>query len=343
MSIKSKILTLIRDIVPYGIVKYRRKKKKEKKLKYLKMTEGPDYFTNTGEKCINLYLQDDLLGWQYFSYTRSRLPDRIIWNRQNPTLKDHVYAHNEIKNLIGNPEHRYALLIETKEICPEPYDILLNNEQLAKKFDLIFTHSDALLEKYQNARFVPAGGVWYGQTTYGGIVSNKLYLGKDKNISLVCSDKVMCELHRIRLELAMKYKNTKEVDTFGTFDGGKYVQISETLQEYRFSIVIENTLSKYCFTEKILNCFEAMTIPIYLGAQCIGQFFNEEGIITITIEDAKNGLESIIDKCTEEYYLNHIEAVKDNFNRVQEYTCQEDYLTNHYLKEITGNCKSKEE
>lgn len=334
MSFRGKFISIVREFVPYGIIQKRKKKHMERKLRYCGNIVEPIYYSSCGEKCSIFYLQDDLLGWQFFSYTRSGIPSRLIWNRTNPSLKRHFYAHNEIDKQIGNPEHKYALLVETKEICPEPYSLLLNDKKLASTFDCIFTHSDELLEKYENAKFLPAGGVWYGTSTYGGIVSDRLYEYKKKNISLVCSNKSMCELHRIRLSLARKYNGSRLVDTFGTFDGGCYIKISDSLQDYRYSIVIENTISKYCFTEKLLNCFASMTIPIYLGASQIGLFFNLEGIVVISEQEAKNGLEDVIKRCTEDYYSDHIEAIKDNYRRVQHYTCQENYLLDNYYEEL---------
>lgn len=331
---KVKILACIRRIIPYGIMDKRRRKQVEDHLKYLPKTNGPKFYDKDGKLFKVFYLKDELLGWQYYSYTRHRFPSGILWDRNNPSLSSHFYAHENIENIVGTPVHKYAILVETEEIAGGAYKKLLENETLAVEFDLIFTHSEKLLNKYSNARFIPAGGVWYGLPAYGGKIADDLYKRKIKDISIVSSDKVMCNLHRVRLHLARKLKNNWAVDTYGTFDGGKYVKISETLESYRYSIVIENTVSAYCFTEKVLNCFASMTIPIYLGATKISNFFNVKGMIIINQEQAENGLEEVIKKCTPEYYSECLEAILDNFNRVNDYLCQEDYITSHYLNEL---------
>ncbi len=87
-------------------------------------------------------------------------------------------------------------------------------------------------------------------------------------------------------------------------------------EEYRFTIAIENLVSPFYFTEKILNCFAAQTIPIYIGATEIGRFFNLDGIIPIRVEDLDR-LEEILAQCTPEEYERRLPAVLDNYRRVQ--------------------------
>ena len=87
---------------------------------------------------------------------------------------------------------------------------------------------------------------------------------------------------------------------------------------YRYSVVVENYIAPFYFTEKIMNCFAAETIPIYLGATQIDKFFNPDGIIKISVEDCDN-IEEILKKCTVEEYERRLPAVIDNFRRTQQY------------------------
>jgi len=66
---------------------------------------------------------------------------------------------------------------------------------------------------------------------------------------------------------------------------------------------------------------------VYVGCSNIGQFFNTEGIIKL---DHELELESL----TEELYLSKLDAVKDNFERIQKYEIPEDWIYETYLKEI---------
>lgn len=301
----------------------------------------PPYLTNSfGEKMQVFYLSDELLGSEFYSYTQFRFPRNILWDRTNCFLNVHFYAHDNIFFVDGRPKVKIALLVETEQIDPKPYKALINNERLANSFDLIFTHSSKILSKYAHAKFIPAGGVWYGTDAYGGSLDELAYQKKTRGISIVSSDKAMCVLHKARINLAWRLKNNPLVDTYGTFDGGRYVKISETLTDYRFSIVIENTLDDYCFTEKVLNCFASMTIPIYLGAKKISNFFNPEGIIQLSLDDLTN-IDYILQKCDEKLYSSKKEAVIENFFRVKEMTCQEDFIYENYSELLLELLKKK--
>ena len=141
-------------------------------------------------------------------------------------------------------------------------------------------------------------------------------------------------MHIVRKKLAFKCKNESLADTYGNFDGGNYVNVEKYLKDYRYSIAIENDITPYFFTEKILNCFAAQTIPIYLGATEIGRFFNANGIIQIGLEDCEH-IENILKHCTPEEYERRLPAVIDNFNRAMRYVSQTrfDELYISYIKD----------
>lgn len=112
---------------------------------------------------------------------------------------------------------------------------------------------------------------------------------------------------------------------------GGGVSVETTLQDYRYSIIIENDITPYFFTEKITNCFISQTIPIYLGATQIHKFFNPDGIITISLEDLDR-LGDILKQCTPQEYERRLPAILDNFERVKEYSSSWDWLYLHYFK-----------
>ena len=116
---------------------------------------------------------------------------------------------------------------------------------------------------------------------------------------------------------------------------GGYVNCEITLQKYRYSIIIENDVTPYFFTEKITNCFAAQTIPIYLGATEIHKFFNPEGIITISLKDLDH-IEDILKQCTPEEYERRLPAVLDNFERVKQFEDTTEYMYQQDLKDIYG-------
>ena len=327
---KNSIKKGIKNVMPYGIVRAAEKKReRENKIIYDYVPQR-EFYNIKGEKIHTFYLQDSLCIHQPWGFVYGRTPGTVLWDRFHPGLDIHFYTHKDILQTVGKPRKRFAYLIESETIVPEDYQIFEQQKGLSREFDLIFTHSAKMLNQLPNARFLPASGVWYANELSGNALDAKQYEKKKRMISLIASNKQDCEMHRIRKSIALEMKEKHLADTFGTFDGGARVEfVDTTLKEYRYQIVIENEISDYYFTEKILNCFASMTIPVYIGAAKIGDFFNENGIIYVKQPSCECVVETL-KRCTENYYEEHIDAVLDNYKRVQEFLCIEDYLMQHY-------------
>jgi hypothetical protein len=195
----------------------------------------------------------------------------------------------------------------------------------------VFTYDDEILNALPNAVFYPVcAQVWYGRENGEFVLDQENYRKKTKDVSILSSGKVLCPLHKVRLETARYCRREGIADAYGSFDGGAYCRVDDTLREYRYSFSFENDISDYFFTEKLTNCFAAQTIPIYLGARKISEFFNEDGILFITEKDLACP-EDILKRCTPEEYERRLPAVLDNYNRVQEYLNMQDYLYEHCL------------
>lgn len=218
-----------------------------------------------------------------------------------------------------------ALLIEPRSIQQKVYEWM---EQNYHKFKYVFTHDSKLLRMCDNAKLILWGG------GCGGISEYPL-VEKTKNISMVSSNKTMCELHWRRIELARALKDNPYVDVMGTVDGGAYVEPNKIYQEYRFSIAFENYIDDYWFTEKICNCFANKVVPIYFGARGISDYFNIYGIIDqfdswlelnhfLQKDDAMELLMEVYN--SEEMQ----EAIEDNYKRVQKYRTFEYWFFNEY-------------
>ncbi len=254
----------------------------------------------------------------------------FFWDRYNYGLPTHFYGSDAMLHTFGTPVTKYGMLTESKVIVPQEYELFHKHKGLEKEFKYIFTYDDGLLNELDNARFYPiAAGIWNRE------MKEELYQVKEQDISILSSDKVMCPLHRFRLELARKCKREHLAAAFGKFDGGSYVRsVDECLDAFRFSIVIENDISDYYFSERLTSCFAAQTIPVYLGARKIADFFNPDGIIFLQDTDLAHAAKTL-EQCTKETYGERLSAVLDNYKRVQEYSNMQDYLYEHYLQEGT--------
>jgi len=79
-----------------------------------------------------------------------------------------------------------------------------------------------------------------------------------------------------------------------------------------FHIAIESTFIKHYFSEKILDCFQTKTVPIYIGCRNIDKFFNRKGIfVAYSIDDVV----SICNKLTPQIYEDMKPYMEDNYRR----------------------------
>jgi hypothetical protein len=249
----------------------------------------------------------------------------IIWDR---SLSDQnlitFYSNEKVLDIEKNltpKEKSYGLLFESRAIITGTYERI---ESDLNKFEKFFTHNSNFLKKYNNCYWIPGGGIWIGGKYGGGEI--RIH-DKNKLCSIVSSNKRMCDLHNFRLDIVnyLSKNYSPKVTIFGV-NGWK--PIWESLNDYMFSIVVENYQDELYFTEKILNCFATGTIPIYLGAKNIGEKFNMEGILQF---NNINELKVIMSNLNENVYHERFEAIKDNFERCQNYKIIEDFIYNNYL------------
>lgn len=288
------------------------------------------HITNT---MPNIYNQEGQLLETYFIKNRhsQHAPfghegKYFFWDRYNYGLDTHFYGPESMPKTLGKPLVKYGMLTESRIIVPQDYEVFHKHKGLEKEFKYIFTYDEQILNAVENARFYPiAAGIWNQEMKPG--LSEK----KDRDVSILSSDKVMCELHRFRLALAKMCKAEGLADTYGRFDGGDYVKsVDETLDRYRFSFIIENDISDYYFSERLTSCLASQTIPIYVGARKISEFFNTDGMILLEKPDLELAKEAL-KQCNRQTYEDKLPAVLENYERVQEYRNMQDYLYEHYL------------
>lgn len=244
---------------------------------------------------------------QYFNYV------------QNETDADYlIYSHFEVlKALPENKDKNLGMVWESPSIMPQIYNLLPSVEH---NFKYIFTFNKELIDRNPTLyKFIPAHGRWVG-IDHGGHPSE--IIRKNRRASVICSEKRWCQGHAIRHSIGQICYNLGFIDCYGKFFNNYIEKVVDAIEPYFFNVVVENSFEPNYFTEKILNCFACGTVPIYLGCPNIGDFFNIGGIILLDIDN----FESQIKNITELDYANRIDAIQDNYHRVQEYGCLEDWV-----------------
>jgi len=215
-------------------------------------------------------------------------------------------------------DYKVAWMLEPPNINSDMYVWMANNYL---KFDLVFTFDDRMLALDRRFRFFSNGATWIWPEY------RKIY-DKSKMISAIFSNKKFTEGHRLRHAIASRYGHRLSLM------GSGYRAIEnkiEGLQEYRYSIVIENCWENSYFSEKLTDCFYTGTVPIYCGFSKVTQFFDGNGIILFNSVDQ---LESILEGIGEEDYNSRLTAIKKNFSAADSYSDMEYFLWNNGIKEL---------
>lgn len=248
-----------------------------------------------------------------------------------------IHCYNDKFVINKKPERNsIALLIEPRSLLPEPYRFI---EEHPDKYKLIFTHDSILLSTLPNARHILYGGVWGESGTQASLWGENKFtvpqfhdVPKTKGISFCSSNKEYCYLHRQRKEWA--YKLEKDIDCMGTYNGGKRVSTFDIYGEYKFSVVIENYIDDFWFTEKVCNAFANKCVPIYYGARKINYFFDVGGMVIVhNLYDLPRIIRSIKYDMDWEYGKRNKE-IQTNFEKVKQYAVFEDWFFDRWGKEL---------
>jgi hypothetical protein len=114
---------------------------------------------------------------------------------------------------------------------------------------------------------------------------------KSNETSAVVSNMAMFQGHRDRLAFLSRMKACMALDHYGR--GFREIADKwDALAPYRYSLAVENYRNPFYWTEKIVDCFLAWTMPIYCGCTRITDFFPAEAMLCFDMDDP-NALDKI--------------------------------------------------
>lgn len=263
----------------------------------------------------------------------------VVWDKNEHAADISIHIDSGICNIpVDSNKINFGWIAEASVIVPSTLKTIVGNiDHYKQKFKYIFTYDPTLLS-------LDPSFFKYVQPPVVSWVRNKKMYKKNKLISFIGSNKVMCEGHKYRQEMINKYKNL--VDHYGRGFPGKElpftIDIIEEpgleskiesgkiigLKDYMYSIVMENAVYDNYYTEKIADCFATGTIPIYWGTRTIEKHFDIDGIIFL--EDLED-----LSSLNAELYRKKLRHVKNNLQILNETNTSEDFLYLNYLKEMT--------
>lgn len=233
---------------------------------------------------------------------------------------------------------RFGWICESNTVVPQLLQLLKeHHEEIFEQgeFDAIFTCDRELCSL--DDRFVFS---WAGSNLPWTAPDDCKIYDKSKLCSMIASPKGEGSDasfgHGFRIEWAKKLQDS--LDLYGGALGTERIGFSSNLNEqwhnkadalndYMFSVVIENGSYDAYYTEKITDAFATGTIPIYHGCPSIGDIFNTDGIIFLN-DDFK------IEDLSEELYMSKMDAIKDNFERVKALQGSDDMIAENILSMV---------
>jgi len=213
------------------------------------------------------------------------------------------YSTTTGRNYLRYPrKRRIALLSE-----PNSSIAYVEKPDLCKRFSLILTHDARLLE-----RGAPYVEFPFGTSFISFVLESPPSLEKSKLVSMIGAPHPQSQGgHALRNQAIENLLPRADVDCYGK--GVKWIDSKlDGLAAYGFSIAMENHSRDYYFSEKIIDCFLANTVPVYWGCPGITRYFDVRGMLLF---DTLPQLESILDSLTWEKYAQMLPFVQSNRQR----------------------------
>lgn len=223
---------------------------------------------------------------------------------------------------------RFVFLLEPPEIL----NLTPHAQQgyNAGTYNHLFTHNQVLLDTVPNSHIFPLASTW---------IRDYEFPEKDFSVSTLVGGKRMAPGHLLRQKLWFKESRIAAPKRF--FISGNHNQGLENynnnpvlgdnkapLFDSQFHICIENVKRQNWWTEKLEDCMQTKTVPIYYGCPNISDWFDTRGMIIV------DGLEEIIDACnslTPNTYNEMLPYIEDNYQRSMEYANISERLKKYML------------
>ena len=281
----------------------------------------------------------------------------------NSPSDSEVVIYNEMPKQLP-PQNQfdksYLLLFESELIRPNNWDVLKH-----QSFKKIFTWNDELID---NKKYFKINFSFEPVKTLSRDVSQK-----EKLCTLISGNKKVShplELYSKRVE-AIRWFECNQIDQFDLygvgwdsfrFSGpkivralnkvkpltkllaphfpsykGKVQQKRTVLEKYKFAICFENArdIPGY-ITEKIFDCFVAGCVPVYWGANNIGEHIPDNCYIDMRSFQDYEELYDFLCNMSENDYLQHLNAIELFMNSKKAEPFTPDYFVDTLIEEILG-------
>ncbi|MEX2516923.1 MAG: glycosyltransferase family 10 [Gammaproteobacteria bacterium] len=204
----------------------------------------------------------------------------------------------------------------------EPTSVKHYGRRFLSQFGTVLTSQENWAINHPNTVRSQSGMAWHyafdERSSYDYLVNNPLLI-KTHNASTICSTKRSpLTQHKRRYDFTMRLKTLlPELKIFGR--GIRPVQEkADAIADYKYHIAIENHRAPHHFSEKLIDVFLGMALPVYYGAPNIYDYFPEESIVLIELNDPESAAECLKKLIRDNAWEKRLDAIKEARRRVLE-------------------------
>lgn len=210
-------------------------------------------------------------------------------------------------------------------VTTEPSTVTVYGRDYLNQYGLVITFQEPWAMPHPNVAYRSPGLVWYygydfERATYRSYDAIAAELPeKSRQISTVCSAKKgMVTLHSKRVDFTARLKeDITELEVFGR-GVREMVDKAESLQPYRYHVVVENHVAPHHLTEKLPDAFLGYTLPFYHGAPNAADYFPKESFVAIDMNDYGRTVDTIRSVLANNEYGDRLPHIMEARRRVLE-------------------------
>ncbi len=277
--------------------------------------EGKQYSFN----CVYFHLRDK-------NWSVSRRGNVTVTVSSVPQEGCDLYLYHDAFSFRGKQAgYNLLLLAEPLVVLPGQY-----NGDIWDHFDHTFTFCDMPIERDRGfTKVLTWRGDWSEETAITEDMRERESLfpieGRQNSICMINGNKcswVSGELYSKRAEAALWFWDNSDVpfDVYGrppfllpNYKGGLEDDVRlPMLGRYRYNWCFENTdhpVFGLMHGEKILDCLETRTVPIYLGNPNIGSYIPKECFIDFRDFGSYEAVNDYLHRITEDDYMTYVEHI----------------------------------
>lgn len=175
-------------------------------------------------------------------------------------------------------------------ITGEPSSVYWYHPYYINQFSHVITSQRNIV--HPSVHYSLQGLPWYVGKSYNELLNE--VIEKEKEISLITSNKTRSDGHKKRLEFSFKLKDYFQ-DSISLYGRGinNFENKWDVLAPFKYSVAIENSVYKDYISEKLFDCYLAETFPFYFGSPSISRYVNSRAYQLIDINNFKKSVETI--------------------------------------------------